>query len=78
MFQGVFDVLLAQKIVSNLLFEKCSRFHISKIIWDIIPHPGTFVRKALSSHLWPRPWYLPIIHSSFFIFLKPKIVFLKV
>ena len=24
MFQGVFDVLLAQKIVSNLLFEKCS------------------------------------------------------
>ena len=34
MLQGVFDILLAQKIASNLLFEKCSRFHISKIVWD--------------------------------------------
>ena len=32
MFQGVFDVLLAQKIASNVLFEKCSRFHISNIV----------------------------------------------
>ena len=51
MFQGVFDDLLAQKIVSNLLFEKCNGFYISNIIWDIIPHLGTFVQKALSSYL---------------------------
>ena len=47
----VSSVLLGQKIVSNLLFEKCSRFHISNIVWDIIPHLGTFVRKALFSYL---------------------------
>ena len=28
----VFDVLLAQKIVCNLLFEKCSKFQISYIL----------------------------------------------
>ena len=46
-FQGAFDVLLARTIVSNLLFGKCSIFHISNIVRDIIPHLGTFVRKAL-------------------------------
>ena len=41
MFQGVFDALLAKKIVSNLLFEMCSRFQISHIVWDIFPHLGS-------------------------------------
>ena len=51
MFQGVFDVLMAEKIVSDLRFGKCSRFHISNIVWDVIPHLGTFTRKALFSYL---------------------------
>ena len=34
MFQGVFDILLARKIVSTLLFDKCSRFHISHIVYE--------------------------------------------
>ena len=37
--------LISLKIVSNLLFEKCSRFHISSIVWDIIQHLGTLYEK---------------------------------
>ena len=48
---GYFLVSLAQKTISNLLFEKRSKFHISYIVVDIIPHLGTFIRHILKPYI---------------------------
>ena len=46
-FSGINFTSLAQKVTFHFLLEKAGRFHVSYIVWDIIPNFCTDIGKSL-------------------------------
>ena len=46
-FSAINFTSLAQKVAFHLLFEKVGRFHVSNIVWDIVPNFCTDREKSL-------------------------------